>query len=209
MNKIWYVIYLVFGKTIGKVWIFAAIPFRAYAYSVVFNYVLDHALPLKRLRERFPVLIWNSDLLLFDGYSLQDVHNLASHPTSPKGFIKRRKVSKLEFYLVVFFIFGWLDPDSNDDVTDIGYINSIKVGPSGYRAGKTDRSKNILFWYRRWLPEFKQGDVVYGNAFDLGDVRAQYSFCETRFTWYEKFFSVWAWNSRNTAMGFQYLFFGY
>ena len=205
MNKLFYVIYLIFGKTLGRFMIFAALPFRGYAYNVVFNYVLYNDLPLKRLRERFPVPS-------IDGKSwvLQDVHDLVGNK-SPKGFVRRRMtgVSKLEFYLVVFFIFGWLDPDANDDLTDIGYINSIKVGGFGYRTGGSDRSKDFLFWYRRWLPEFKEGDVVYGSAFDLGDVRVQHSFLKTKFTRVEKFFCIYSWASRNSGMGFQYLFFNY
>ena len=203
MKKFMYIIYLIFGKTLGRFMIFAALPFRGYAYNVVFNYVLHKNLPLKRLRERFPVLS-------IDGYTwvLQDVHDLVENQ-SPKGFIKYRKIGWLEFYLVAFFIFGWLDPDANDDLTDIGYINSIKVGGVGYRTGGSDRSKDFLFWYRRWLPEFKEGDVVYGSAFDLGDARVQHSFLKAKLTRVEKFFCIYSWASRNSAMGFEYLFFNY
>ena len=203
MKKIMYIIYLIFGKTLGRFWIFAALPFVDYGNSVTFNYVLQNGLPYKRLMERNPT--WDAAA---NGWRLDDVHGLASHH-GLRGFIKYRKVSKLQFYLVAFFVSGWTDPDCTEGFTDIGYINTIKVGATGYRTGKVDRSKNILFWYRRWLPEFKEGDVVFGSAFDLGDVRGQYSFLDAKFTRTQKFFCIYSWAARNPAMGFQYIFFNY
>jgi len=188
MKKIMYIIYLIFGKTLGRFWIFAATPFRAYARSVVYNYVLRNNLPLKRLRERNPTprIASNGD----KGWVLDDVHGLAGHHNW-RGVIKYRDVTKLQFYLVVFFIWGWLDDDSNQDTTDTGYIKTLL---SGERKS----------WHSIFNPALRKIDldsVVYGNAFDLGDVRAEHPF----FNWAATF--VWA--DRNSAMNFQYLWFGY
>lgn len=186
MKKFWYIIYLIFGKTIGKFWVFAAIPFRAYACSVVFNYVLQNDLPFKRLRERNPA--WDS---LGKGWKLEDIHGLSNEPQKLTGWIAYRPVNKLQYYLVVFFIFGWLDPDSNHDTTDAGYIKTLL---SGERKS----------WHRvfnKWLRKIDLDGIIYGNALDLGDVRAQYPFYNLAATF--------VWTDRNSAMGFQYLFFGY
>lgn len=183
MKKLWYVLYLIFGKTLGKVWIFAAIPFRAYGHSVTFNWVLQNGLPYKRLMERNPA--WTGE-----GWALEDIHGMAGHHDL-RGFIKYRKVTKLQFYLVVFFISGWLDPDSNQDTTDTGYIKTLL---SGERKS----------WHRIFNQALRKIDldsVVYGNAFDLGDVRAEHSF----YNWAATF----VWNERNTAMNFQYIFWNY
>ena len=190
MKKLWYAIYLIFGKTLGRFWIFAATPFRAYARSVVYNYVLQNDLPLKRLRERSPLIDKASWLTMDGGWSLADIHGLASHHKL-RGFIKYREVTKLQFYLVVFFIWGWLDDDSNQDTTDTGYIKTLL---SGERKS----------WHRIFNPALRKIDldsVVYGNAFDLGDVRAEHPF----FNWAATF--VWA--DRNSAMNFQYFFWNY
>jgi len=186
------IIYIIFGKTLGKFWVFAAIPFRAYARSVVYNYVLQNDLPLKRLRERFPV--WLGTALQGGGlrgrWALRDVHGLAAHHLT-EGHIEYRRVTKLRFYAVVFLIWGWLDDDSNQDTTDTGYIKTLL---SGQRKS----------WHRIFNPALRKIDLdgaVYGNSFDLGDVRGQHPF----FNWAAAF----VWNERNTAMNFQYLFFNY
>lgn len=188
MKKFWYIIYLIFAKTLGKVWIFAAIPFRVYARSVVYNYVLQNDLPLKRLRERNPEKKWAAVSQAYY-WSLQDVHELFVNK-SPAGYVFIRNVSKLKFYLVVFFIWGWLDDDSNQDTTDTGYIKTLLTG---------ERKS----WHRIFNPWLRKMDlgVVYGNSFDLGDVRAQYPV----FNWA----AALVWNERNTAMNFQYLFWNY
>lgn len=187
MKKLWYIIYLILGKILGKVWIFAAIPFRGYARSVVYNYVLQNDLPLKRLRERNPQWDWNRN-----GWSLDDIHGVSNQAVKINGYIEKRhyRVSKLHFYLVVIFIYGFLDDDSNHDTTDIGYIKTLL---SGERKS----------WHRIFNPWLRKMnlDVVYGNSFDLGDVRAKYPV----FNWAATF----VWNDRNTAMNFQYLLFDY
>ena len=189
MKKLAYIIYLIFGKTLGRFWIFAALPFRGYARSVVYNYVLQNetSVKIKRLMERFPRWNWEKD-----GWDLTDVHGLSNHHNL-RGFIEARdrRVSKLQFYLVVFLIWGWLDDDSNQDTTDTGYIKTLL---SGERKS----------WHLIFNPALRKIDLdsaVYGNAFDLGDVRAEHPF----FNWAATF--VWA--DRNSAMNFQYLMWGY
>ena len=181
---------MIFGKTLGKFWVFAAIPFRAYARNVVYNYVLQNDLPLKRLMERNPSGDEEGPMTQGGRWDLDDIHGLSNHHDL-KGFIKYRDVNKLQFYLVVFFIWGWLDDDSNQDTTDIGYIKTLL---SGERKS----------WHRIFTPALRKidsTDAVYGNSFDLGDVRGQHPF----YNWAATF----VWNERNTAMNFQYLFCDY
>ena len=55
--------------------------------------------------------------------------------------------------------------------------------------------------FKRQIRKTVATDIMYGNSYDLGDVRAE-----------SPFFNLWAtyaWNSRNTAMGFQYLWMNY
>ena len=177
-------LYLIICKPIGKFWIFVAIPFRGYARSVVYNYVLQHDLPLKRLRERKPKWVSPESLL-------EDVHYLSHFSPGIKGKIYGRSVSALEFYLVVFLLWSWLDDDANHDTTDLGYIGTLLDG-------------SRKSWHRVFIPWLKKIDAkeaVYGNSFDLGDTRERYPF----FNWAATF----VWNDRNTAMNFQYLFFDY
>ena len=189
MKTFLYIIYLILGKTIGKVWVFVVMPFRGHARNVAHNGILQFNLPCKRLRERNPIIHWNPDYQLHDGWTLDDVHGLASHQ-SPEGFITYRPVSKLYFYLVVFFIWGWLDDDANQDTTDTGYIRTLITG---------ERKS----WHRIFNPWLRKMnlDVVYGNAFDLGDERAKHPV----FNWAAAF----VWNDINTAQNFQYMFFDY
>lgn len=190
MKKLAYILYLIICKPLGRFWIFFVLPFRGYARNVVYNYVLQNDLPLKRLRERSPKWVGSAVTpIMF--WSLEDIHGLSSYPQKLRGFIKFRRVNKLQFYLVVFLIWGWLDDDSNQDTTDTGYIRTLITGER--------KSWHSIF--NRWLVKIDLDKVVYGNAFDLGDVRAQYPF----FNWA----ATWCWTDRNSAMNFEYLFFGY
>lgn len=186
MKKLAYILYLIICKPLGRFWIFFALPFRGYARNVVYNYVLQNGLPLKRLREREPRLLPD-----VSGWALRDIHGLANQPEKLHGFIAYRKVTKLQFYLVVFLIWGWLDDDSNQDTTDTGYIRTLITGER--------KSWHTIF--NPILRKIDMGKVVYGCAFDLGDVRAQHPF--------QNWASTWVWTDRNSAMCFQYLFFGY
>ena len=118
-------------KPVGIVWWWAAVPFRKYARNTVYNYCIPRG-KLKRLQERHPEL---KD----DNWLLQDVHN-----TGMVGHVKRRKVSAVEYWLVVLLIWGWLDDDSNNDTYSASHV-------------------------KRNFPWLTVRDRQYGNAFDLGD----------------------------------------
>ena len=147
-----------FAKVFGLVWYWVAVPFRAYARNTVHNYVLGNGVYLNRLEEREPTLVGS-------GYQLKDVHHVKDrNDKNIVGFIKYRKVSWLEYQLVFWLLWGWVDDDSNHDTMS-----------GGQRDG-----------------------MVYGNTFDLGDVRGQYP----EFEWKEST----AWLVRNTAYNFNYMF---
>lgn len=190
MKKVMYIFYLIFCKTFGKVWIFAVLPFRGYARNIVYNYVLQNNLPLKRLYERNPLFLGHT-VTDVPGWILEDIHGLSNQPEKLTGFIKLRHVNRLQFYLVVFLIWGWLDDDSNQDTTDTGYIRTLITGER--------KSWHSIF--NPWLRKIDLDKAVFGNSFDLGDVRAQYPF----FNWA----ATAVWNDRNTALNFAYLFFDY
>jgi len=131
-------------------------------------------------------------------YILHDIHGIGQN-----GIVSYRKTNTLFFWLIVLFIYGWLDDDANEDTTDAGYINSITQGPKSYHNLKIDRtgflqSPDIMI-ARHFLPKFKKGDIQYGNSFDLGDCRKPFY----------NFWCTFVWNNRNTAMNFQYLFKNY
>jgi len=182
-------IYLyLFAKWFGKVWVFACIPFRAWARSYVYNHVLQNKLPLKRLYERNPT--WGN--YNGEGWTLDNIHHLDEFNTiTVRGFIRYRKTNKWVFYFIVWVIWGWLDDDSNQDTTDTGYIKTLLDG--------SRKSWHIIF--RPWLRKVDTTRIVYGNGFDLGDVRAEYPFYD--------FFATFVWNDRNTSQNLQYLFLNY
>jgi hypothetical protein len=102
----------------------------------------------------------------------------------------------------VFFIWGWLDDDSNQDTTDTGYLRELITGYR-WKAGKQTDEK-VYRWhsiFRPWLKKINLDSIVYGNAFDLGDNRAVHPF----YNWV----ATLVWNDRNTAMNFQYLWGNY
>lgn len=158
-------LFTLFRKVFGLVWIYVALPFRHYANNVVFNYVLANGVYLQRLLER-PI----SD----DGiaYSIHPYHGTNG------GWIKKRKVSWLEYKLVYWLIWGWLDSDCNDDTFDYGHVERLT------------REGGLLGWIVKGATR-KQ----YGNSFDLGDAR------ESNF----HFGATTQWNFRNTAYGFKYM----
>lgn len=175
-------------KIIGLVWVFPCIPFRAYARSIVYNYILQNQKKhlLGRLWERDPVLTVKDGCT---GYILHDV----VHDVGREGFVKCRKVNALKFYLVVIFIWMWLDDDANHDTTDLGYISSWFIG---------ERRNRTFAKVVNWLTgNIVPGEHLFGNSFDLGDYRD-----------IKPFFNFWCtffWNVRNTGMNYQYLWMGY
>lgn len=155
----------VLSKVIGVFWFFVAVPFRRYARNTVYNYVLDNGVYLKRLEER-PITKRPSY------YFIAPFHNAKG------GMIKRRHVSKLEYTLVFWLIWGFLDDDANDDTFDIGRVEELRK-----------ESKVWAFFLRG----AKRNQ--YGNSFDLGDARVN-NF---------HFFASMFWNNRNTAQNFLYM----
>lgn len=101
-------------KPLGLIMIWPAIPFRAYARNVVYNYVLQQGdkTRLPRLWQRKPI----SDGL---GWTLQDMHAVGRN-----GYVHghARIISRIHYLAVVFLIWGWLDDDSNEDTTDWYHI---------------------------------------------------------------------------------------
>lgn len=172
VRYVFLVIFTGFRKTFGLVWYFVAVPFRKYARNTVYNYVLDNDVYLKRLLER-PIE------RVHHGYVIKPFHDTNG------GHINYREVSTLEYYLVVWLIWGWLDDDSNEDTFDRGYNATIYNGER-------------LTWLPSFIKKALKGvpEVQYGNSFDLGDAR-------------EKEFYFWAsylWTVRNTGYNFKYLF---
>lgn len=158
---VWHVL----SKLIGYVWFFAVVPFRRYANNIVFNYVLANGIYLKRLQER-PI------------EEHEKLYVISPYHGTNGGYIVKRKISWLEYQLVFWFIWGFLDADANDDTFDISRVEELRK-----------ESKLYAFLLRGC--QRKQ----YGNAFDLGDCRGD-NF---------HFFATLFWNTRNTAQNFLYM----
>lgn len=169
------VLFTMVRKVLGLVWYFVAVPFRGYARNVIYNYVLQNDIYLKRLLER-PIEE------VVDGWVINPYHNTEG------GYILERDITWLEYQLVYWFIWGWLDDDSNQDTYAEGYNTTLI---------NRERIK--------WLPRFiinalkktNADATVFGNSFDLGDRRSDYPA-----------FSFWAsylWTIRNTAYNFKYM----
>jgi hypothetical protein len=150
------VLFTLFRKVFGLVWYWFVVWFRGYARNTVYNYILQNGIKLKRLEER-----------------------------NPKPFIKYRKVSKLEYYLVVFLIWGWVDDDSNCDTFSYGHNLT-------YITGK----RYIPEIFRRMLKRANFKANKMNSYFDVGD-NIEPSF---------DILSCIIWNGRNTAYNFSYLF---
>lgn len=173
---------------IGLVWIWPTLPFYKFAHNYVFNYHLQRGIPLKRLNERSPT--WHNSGWILSPRNTPLVNGF--------GFVRYRKVETFWYWVIVIFIWGWQDADANQLFTDVGYINSIKVGVPSYLCTnpKDDRSKSWkFFWIRPFLKSYNEYDVPFGNMFDLCDKRP----------WYFSFWATLAWNLRNTAQNFTYL----
>lgn len=168
-------VWAVVSKLIGMFWVFACIPFRFYARNTVYNYVLQNDIKLKRLLERRPVWVPNENRWVLT----------ATRPTSHlEGYIQYRKVSRLEYMLVVLLIWGWLDDDSNHDTYDYGHIRRHKLE-------NTWQWKLLGKWFDMSEPH------PFGNSWELADARRYIPL----FNWV----AVLIWNSRNTAYNFAYL----
>lgn len=177
--------WIIFTELFGKIWIFPCVPFRAWARNYVYNYVLQNGKRewLTRLWERHPTDTHSNG----PGWILKDIHG-----TGREGFVKWRRVNKTVFYLTVLFVWGWLDDDSNEDTTDKGHILRTLDGAYPWEIGR---------FLKPELSKIDWTDVIYGNTFDLGDIREVYEF--------NNWAATATWNWRNTAMNFQYLFLNY
>ena len=187
MKQITWILFTLFRKVFGLFWFWVVFPFRGYARSVVQNYALSTSnnVRIKRLDERTP----EPHTRTFLGehtkwWVLVDVHNVGRD-----GRVKYRKVSAIKFWLVVFLIWGWLDDDSNHDTYDAGHCKR-------YTEGDLQNSIMARLFRKQLLKAIE--DATYGNAFDLGDLRAE--------TPNFNFIAVLIWNGRNTAYNFYYLF---
>lgn len=160
-------LWTVVRKPVGLVMIYLALPFRAYARNVVYNYVLQNDVYLQRLLER-------SIVVMRDKYLILPYHGTNG------GYIRKRTVSWIEYKLVYWFIWGWLDDDSNHDTFDYSFVSEKKKQ-----------------W--GWFDFVTLGieEPLYGNSFDLGDVRSE----NPGFN----FWATTAWTWRNTAYNFRYM----
>lgn len=174
LQAIWfYFIFTIFRKVFGRVWFFVVFPFKGYADNVVFNYVLSNGIDLPRLLER-PIKEFEKHYII-EPY----------HGTKDGGFMWKRKVSWLEYQLVYWIIWGWLDADANYGFYDEGQLKK-EILVSWYPDFVTKRLQYAL----DNLPE-------YGNTFDLGDNR------NTDLKFY--FWASFLWNNRNTGYNFNYM----
>lgn len=160
-------LWTIIRKPLGLVWIYVAIPFRKYARNTVYNYVLQNGIYLPRLLER-PMEV-HADYWMILPYHRTD-----------GGYIKKRKVSWIEYKLVYWLIWGWLDDDSNEDT---------------YAWKHTQKLRGEWEWFAKATEGLEQ--PYYGNSFDLGDKRAEYPAYN--------FWTTTAWTWRNTAYNFRYM----
>ena len=157
------VLFTGFRKVFGLAWYLVVVPFRFYANNVVFNYTLDNGVYLKRLLEKS---ITETD----EYFTIQPSHGTIG------GKIKRRDVSKAEYYLVYWIIWGWLDADSFCDTSSERFMKEWQDGTRGTR----DNSKKLA--------------KCKGSAFDRGD-DVEKNWCGLM---------AILWNVRNTGVNFKY-----
>jgi len=178
MNYIEYigiVLFTLFRKIFGLVWIYFAVPFRAYSNNTMFNYVLENKIYLKRLLERpiSPLGFYFYEGKEFYGYLISPYHNTQG------GYIKYRKISWLEYTLNKWLIWFWLDADSNEDT---------------YSWGQVEDLRKEWNWYSKVTKNLEK--PYYGNSFDLGDARADHPAFN--------FWTCTSWTWRNTAYNAKY-----
>lgn len=181
MKYLHYFLVLIFTlirKVVGLPMFWLAAPFRGYARNVVYNYKLNNGKWLKRLYERAPQQV--------NGYWM-----LKGGRTAP-GKVKVRKVYFIEYFFVYWFLWGWLDDDSNRDVVDAGYIKTLL---DGERKGWVVK----LFGGHLETEYAYLLTVMFGNTFELGDLRHANK-VSLRKCW----LSTTLWVLRNTAYNFKY-----
>lgn len=165
-------------STIIYVHLAIAYIFRKYSRNTVYNYILQNNLYLPRLTNNSRINVTK----VHNGWRLKSKR-------AGEGFIKFKDVSKLEFYLVLFLLWGWVDDDCVYDTTPEGYGPDILKGEHFPNAPKLFLS---MIKKEQDYIETKR----LGNSFELGDERT----------------SVWVpllstlWMIRNLAYNFNYLF---
>lgn len=163
-------------KILGLFWVFACIPFRAYVRNYVYNYFLQNDCAPKRLQERSPERIG-------DVWLLKDIHGVGF-----PGIVEYRPVHKAWAWILILFIWGFLDDDSNHDTFDAGHIHKHYIAKDDWKIGSYQKQIFI---------DLLQSDLRFGNTFDLGDKRSWWP--------HYNFWAVLIWNSRNSAYNFSYL----
>ena len=157
------------GKIIGVPMFYLLLPFRAYARNMVYNYVLQNNVYLKRLEER-------EYKLSGFGYAITK----ASHKKfrlNGLGFIEYKKVSFLE-YCLALFIWVWFDDDSNYDTYDGIETNETLDKPFGNTWDLGDlRSKYPIVDKKktfRWIC----GNTFYNHNYMFEEIRenSKYNF---------------------------------
>jgi len=177
-------LFTLFRKMVGPFWFWVVVWFRSYARNVVYNYKLQNGLWLKRLYERSPEKVTGGYALV----STRSVHHLVKGKVS--GFVKYRRISLIEYLFVYWFIWGWLDDDSNHDTLEIGFIRNILSGENKSPIAMALFKERLEAMVTSAKPEW------FGNAFELGDHRAKHPLIIFLGTW------LWVW--RNTAYNFKY-----
>lgn len=167
------------AKQVGRFMVFPAIKKRAEYRSVVYNWVLQKQTPFKRLAERSPT--WDGK-----GWKLTS----KSHP-GVTGYVEFKSVTKWQF-IKAFMMWIWLDDDSVNDTTDLGYVDTLVSG---------ERKDNLTAkLFRSELSKINTKLFPKANAFDKGD--ELYPFYDRAAT------IVWT-SLRNSAMNLQYYWTNY
>jgi len=174
---------VVVRKLLGLIMIWLVLPFRSYARNTVYSYHLENNIFLKRLWERRPKELNNGLWELTWSPHLTKASNKVIHT---------RKVTKIEYYIVLWLLWGWLDDDANEDTFDKGFNQTIIDGKR-----KTFIPSFIKERLKKANTAANNCPVV-GNSFDLGDTRAEYPLFE--------FWSTFLWTNRNSAYNFNYRF---
>lgn len=169
----------------SEFWLIASIVFyswmilgyitRRYNTNAVFNYCLQNDIHLPRLNE----IKWYYD----------KATNCYFNNVNGAGYIKYRKISKIEF-IFAFLLWLWVDNDSENDTTDQGIIMDRIISKKTHK----------------WMPEFLRNIVkkekekavtkgFIGKAWSYGDAR------KSEWYWISSIF----WLFRNTAYGYNYM----
>lgn len=136
------------GKIIGIPIFYLVLPFRSYARNRVYNYVLQNDIYLPRLLERQYEL--NGDRYI------PKVKSKKNFILKNDGYIKYKKVSKLEYYFALM-LWIWVDDDSNYDTHDGIPEEETPLKPFGNTFDLGDKRgefplvdmKKTFFWITR------------------------------------------------------------